>query len=686
VSGHRRGAGLRDRNRTFTGQGELMRRRLDVAGRNIRYSVFGFVLGISAPLGWTLIHLLLFPQPEKTIWGNIAGDVVKDAYSMALYAYMGIGTAMVMGVLGFFIGKAQDNLYENAQELNELHQEVASQKELFENRYKVLDTNIKNFHQISSRIQKSISVDEVLKLCIHGLHDILGYERVNLLMADDERANLDFVAATGSDGYDIHGVSVPLDERSGIIYRCFRERQLFLIDDIGKCPKEYYLQPPFNTIPPLRSKSFVICPIVVKGESVGIFGIDNKFSHRTLNDTDVDTILLLADQAASALTRIGLIKSIDTLTLELGKTFSELLQQQEHHSRNVFSLQNAVSSMTDSTSHIASASEGVMVSVGETSSAVGDISLAIDQVSRNLDSLADAVDKTVSAMEEINASLKHVEENTAVSHRVASEVRSQAEKGRTVVDETISALADIQDSVEFSYLGMCRLAENSSRIDSIINVINDITKRTNLLALNASIIAAQAGEHGKGFGVVADEIRNLSIQTGQSTGEITAIIEQIMHESRGAATNVTMTKDLVQKGVKLGMETGESLKVILASSQNAMDMTEQIKFSTEEQATSVRLVTQSMEDVSTMTSQIFNASKEQVNATQSIGKSIDAIKGMTREMVGATTRQVHDGSAIKKSVEAVGEMVLGIFEDLESRRAESSVVVKELEMMKEIAK
>jgi len=83
-------------------------------------------------------------------------------------------------------------------------------------------------------------------------------------------------------------------------------------------------------------------------------------------------------------------------------------------------------------------------------------------------------------------------------------------------------------------------------------VINDITKRTNLLALNASIIAAQAGEHGRSFGVVADEIRNLSLQTGHSTGEITGIIEEIMFESQQAADNITTSKGLVQRGVDVG--------------------------------------------------------------------------------------------------------------------------------------
>jgi methyl-accepting chemotaxis protein len=254
-----------------------------------------------------------------------------------------------------------------------------------------------------------------------------------------------------------------------------------------------------------------------------------------------------------------------------------------------------------------------------------------------------------------------------------------------VVQETIDSLAAIQKSVDLSYHGIKRLSDNSSRIEGIVNVINDITKRTNLLALNASIIAAQAGEYGKSFGVVADEIRNLSLQTGQSTGEITGIIEEIMGESRAAAENVSSTKDLVQRGVNLGQETGAALQVILDSSFRAMEMTEEIKTAAQEQAKSVNLVTQSIEDVSTMTSQIFNASKEQAKATKNIGRAIDSIKEMTEEMVGATGRQVNDGAEIRKSVDAVGGMVMGIFDDMEKRREESSSVMKELELMREIA-
>jgi methyl-accepting chemotaxis protein len=425
---------------------------------------------------------------------------------------------------------------------------------------------------------------------------------------------------------------------------------------------------------------------VVKGESIGVFCIDNRTSRRALNDSDVDTVRLFADQAASSITRINLLKAIDKLTVELGKTFTDLLRSRELATRNVRSLRSSVASLADNTAHISSSSESVMASVDETSSAVNEISVAIEQVTRNIDSLAEATDKSVSAMEEINMSLKNVEQNTALSHNLSSQVKNQADLSSKVVEETIAALSEIQHSVDLSYNGIKRLSENSKRIEGIVTVINDITKRTNLLALNASIIAAQAGEYGKSFGVVADEIRNLSMQTGRSTGEITNIIEEIMNEYRLADSNVTITRELSRKGVNLGQQTGDALRMIVDSAFRAMEMTEQIKISTEEQGKGVRMATRSIEGVSSMTSQIFNASKEQANATRSIARAIDSIKDMIHEMVSATGSQVHDGAEIKKSVDEVAKLFLGILDDMEKRRLESGMVVKELELMKEIAK
>ncbi|RNC68601.1 MAG: GAF domain-containing protein [Desulfuromonadales bacterium] len=656
-----------------------------INSRSKLYGLLGCALGISAPIGWTIIRLIFFADPDRPFYSQIFSDVFKDAFSISLYAYMGIGTAIVLGALGSYIGKTSDELHKRAFELDVLHQEVASQKEVFENRYRVLDSNIKSFHQISSRIQKSIDIDEVLRLCAEGLHDILGYERINILMANENRTSLSFVATVGTTDFNPRGVTLPLDLRSGVIYKCFAERQLYMIDDIGVYPADFKLKHPFDAISALRSKSFVVCPIVVKGESVGVFGVDNRTSRRALNDTDVDTIKLFADQAASAIVRINLLRAIGALTSELETTFADLMKNRDHYSRYVANLKDAVNSVADGTAHIASASESVLSSVDETSSSVNNIYVSIEQVSKNLDYLSESIDKSASAMEELNSTIKNVEQSAAISHQVSSTVKEKADSGRTVVEETIHALAEIQNSVDLSFDAMKRLTENSGRIESIVGVINDITKRTNLLALNASIIAAQAGEYGKSFGVVADEIRNLSLQTGQSTGEITDIIEEIMKESHSAAQNISASKELVRKGVNLGGVMGQSLEVIQESSVRSMDMTHEIKTATEEQARSVQLVTHSIENVSSMSSQIFKASKEQSDAAMSIVRSVDSIKEMTQEMVKATVKQVEDGSDIKQSVEAVGEMVTRIFEDMEVRREESSAVVRELEMMKKIA-
>ena len=640
------------------------------------------MLGIGAPIGWTFIRLLFFYDTTQSLLGQVLSDVFMSAKQLSLYTYMGIGTAFVLSTLGYLIGKNGDDLHERAVELDVLHKEVEAQKEIFENRYRVLDSNIKNFHHISSKMQMSLNLEEILLLCAEGLHDVLGYERVNVLMVTPDGSALRFVTSNGSENFDVDDVVLPLDGRIGVIYKCFTDRKVYLIDDITRYSEDYHLQPPYNNVGPLRSRSFILCPIVVRGETIGVFGIDNKSSHRALNDSDVDTIMLFADQVASAITRIKLLTSIDTLTSEMESSFAFLLSNREQYSRNVTNLKDSVDSVADGTSIIASASEGVMASVDETSTAVNEISVAIEQVTRNLDHLAGIVHQSASAMEQINCTISNVEQNAAISHEVSSQVKTQAEESMTVVTETIASLAEIQKSVELSYDAIKRLVENSTRIENIVSVINDITKRTNLLALNASIIAAQAGEYGKSFGVVADEIRNLSLQTGHSTGEITGIIKEIMSESKTAASNITTSKNLVHQGVDLGHSTGESLKAIFDRSVCSMDMTLQIKLATEEQVTAVQLVSRSMEDISSMTAQIFAASTDQAKATRSIARSVETIKDMAHEMVNSTSQQVEDGRKISLTVESVSEMVKEMFDNMEERRKQSADVIKELETMK----
>ncbi len=640
---------------------------------------------VVAPTVGALLHAIIFYQPGVSFWLQLIGEVTASPENVLVYTYIGVGTALFSTIAGYVLGKTMDQLSDRASDLERINAEAVSQMESFEERYRALDGNIRKFQRISTKIQKTLDIQEVMSLCAEGLHEVLGFERVNVLMADPERKNLHFLLATGSEGFEAEGVTLPLDQRTGVINKCFSEQKFYLIDDIGKCPQDYYLQSPYDTLKPLRSRSFVLCPIVVKGESVGLFGIDNAFSRRLANESDEDTIKLFADQAASAIMRINLLGAIDTLTSELDDTFSGFLQKQNEFSNTVYSLKAAIDSLFDGTARIAHASESVMSSVEETSSAVGQISFSIDQVTNNLNFLADTVDKSVSAMEEMHASIKNVEKNAAFSHEVSQQVRMQADAGKDKVGETIAALEEIQRSVEISFEGIMRLAENSGRIGNIVKIIKDITKKTNLLALNASIIAAQAGEFGKDFGVVAEEMRALSHQTGLITGEIAVIISYILNDSDTAAKNITFSKELVQQGVEIGHATGETLKIIHESAVRSMDMTEEIKIATEEQVKGVKLVTHSIEDVSAMASQIYTASKEQSGATKNIMRSIESIKDMALDMVKSTEAQVRDGSEIEASVESHVQTSEEMFANMELRRQQSVVVMEQLEVIKGVS-
>ncbi|HOP40270.1 MAG TPA: GAF domain-containing protein, partial [Geobacteraceae bacterium] len=309
-----------------------MKAQWKARNRGLKYAAVGFSMIVVAPAFWALLHTGLYYDATASFWSQLIGKITASPESILLYSYMGIGAALIASISGYILGKSGDQLRERAGELEELHEEVTSQKEMYEERYRVLDGNIMKFQHISTAIQKSLDISEVVNLCAEGLHDVLGFERVNILLADPERKNLHFLLATGSEDFDTEGVILPLDERIGVIYKCFAEQKFYSIDDIGKCPKDYYLRSPYDTLKPLRSRAFVLCPIVIKGESVGLFGIDNAFSRRLTNESDEDTIKLFADQAAAAIVRIKLLKAIDALTSELDNAFAGFLQK-----RDVFS-------------------------------------------------------------------------------------------------------------------------------------------------------------------------------------------------------------------------------------------------------------------------------------------------------------------------------------------------------------
>jgi len=660
----------------------MRRLKLQTVDHSRLYALFGVCLGVCAPLGWMSLRLLLFRQQGEPIWRQVVADVLQSAEHLTLYIYMAGGTAAVLALFGFFIGKASQQIHDRAHSLDELNQSIAQQKEEFERRFRDLNNGIKNFHAINTHIQKSIDIREVLRLAADGLHEILGYDRVNILMVNPARDALEFVASRGSGQDNVAGIVIPLDSRAGALYKTVSEKRLFLIDDITLMPEEFHLKPPCDAVVQLRSRSFIICPIVARDEVVGLFGVDNKVKRKELDDTDVDTVKLFADQVSSALTKINLLQAVETLTSQLERTFVELLKYRTDHAKVNLCLKQATSSTGEAIGEIAGAADVVRAAVDATHSAVGEISVSIDQVSQNIQQLADFMERSIAAMTQIAATIRSIEENGARSQTMSETVRMQAESGVDTVAGTLAGLREISGSVENAVSAISCLSQKGEEIDGITAVITDITQKTNLLALNAAIIAAQAGEHGRAFGVVADEVRSLSQETADSTGAIARIIDEIQSYTRHAVEHIGRTRGLVGEGIHRGELMEASLREILQSATAAMTMARDIRKATKEVAHSVEAVNRSIEELGEMSAQVSIASREQVQGTRSIARSIEQVKSMADDMVTATERQRENTSEIESAVTLVSDMASRIFAEMEERKQGSLEVIDRLERLK----
>lgn len=649
----------------------------------VRYALIGTCLGLFAPVGWLGVRYLLFAGPDAGLWAGTVGHAFGDAENLALLLYMGIGTASVFGAFGFRIGGSSQDLRNRAHDLDVLNRTIVEQKELFETRFCTLDDNLKKFHASNARIQRSVDRTEVLRLAAESLHLILGYDRVNLLHLDSDGTVLRFVASCAGGRCLPIGSGFPFDRRAGILYRSITENRLFLVEDIRQMPPDHRLSSPWSDVEQLRSRSFVICPVVVHGRPVGLLAVDNKVRQRVLTETDVDTVRLFASQVSAALGKIQLLEAVESLIGELQLTFAEMAKYRQQYEQLVTSLRHGATATTTAIGEIASSAEVVRTVVDDTSSASSEISMAIEEVSGSLERLQQFLEVAVSGMTEITSTAREIESSAGRSHVTSEQVLSHAAAGVQTVDDAFRGLQAIAGAVEQTGGVIDALANKSEEIDRIIAVIHEINQKTNLLSLNAAIIAAQAGEHGRSFAVVADQIRGLSQETMQSATGIESLVQEIRHLTMQAVQHIGATRQMVERDVRLGQETNHALSRIHDSSETAIDMTRDIRKATAEQVRSSQSISRSIEELGDMSTQLSHAAREQTQGIRRIVQSIEEIKTMAEEMARATARQSDATRGVDSAVDQVGMMGGRIFAAMAEREMQSYRVIEQLEALKQ---
>lgn len=231
----------------------------------------------------------------------------------------------------------------------------------------------------------------------------------------------------------------------------------------------------------------------------------------------------------------------------------------------------------------------------------------------------------VTSMGEMSSTVIEVAKNSSDAANSAKAATEAASDGGRKVQATIDGMNRISASVEESVKAIGELGRNSDQIGKIVAVIEDIADQTNLLALNAAIEAARAGEQGRGFAVVADEVRKLAERTTKATKEIAGMVKMIQSGTAIVVESMEEGTGEVKKGVELANSAGESLSKIVNLVQSVTEMVSQIATATEEQSAATEEITSNIEDIS-------NVSKETAEGAGRSSETVNKLKVITKNL------------------------------------------------------
>jgi methyl-accepting chemotaxis protein len=282
----------------------------------------------------------------------------------------------------------------------------------------------------------------------------------------------------------------------------------------------------------------------------------------------------------------------------------------------------------------------VSEAVSATASASSQISSSTEEMAAGAQEQTSQAGEVASAVEEMTKTILENSRNASVAADTAKNAKHNAERGMEVVAETVKGMKRIAEVVQLSAGTVRELGKSSDQIGEIISVIDDIADQTNLLALNAAIEAARAGEQGRGFAVVADEVRKLAERTTKATKEIAGMIKKIQSDTAGAVTSMEQGTGEVERGKDLADRAGASLQEIVGVSQKVTDMVTQIAAASEEQSSASEQISKNVEAISKVTGETAQGTQQIARAAEDLNRLTDQLQQLvSRFTVSASERR-----------------------------------------------
>ena len=364
--------------------------------------------------------------------------------------------------------------------------------------------------------------------------------------------------------------------------------------------------------------------------------------------------------------------------------------------RSVLSAADTVAALTQDAStralelhataeQVAHSTDHLFQSVEKTSSSTTEMDQSMREMSNRTDVLAGIGDEVLSFVTQMNATVDELRKSAHTTAEISRQVRVDAEAGGQAVGKTVEGINVNRDLTNSTAETLDALQRSVGQISQILSVIEDVANRTNLLALNAAIIAAQAGEQGLGFSVVADEIRELAERTRGSTKEISAIVKAVQSGSRQAVAKVHEGVQHAQTNVRLAEQASSSLTKIVESATRSYEMAIQIAQSLGDQAVASHHLHEVTSRMSDHIAEINRGTSEQARGTQLLAEEAERVREIAAQVKKATDEQSQAGRGITSALERIAEDAREMRDQLERQLRETDRIAEASRTMLDIA-
>ncbi|MBB1517779.1 methyl-accepting chemotaxis protein [Aquipseudomonas guryensis] len=277
---------------------------------------------------------------------------------------------------------------------------------------------------------------------------------------------------------------------------------------------------------------------------------------------------------------------------------------------------------------LASTTQSLQQSSNNLDNASGELNNIASRMTQGINEQFERTDQVATAMHEMSATAQEVARHAAEAAHAADDADNSARQGGKVMTSTIQTITGMRSEIANTAEVIRRLEADSGRIGKVLEVIRGIAEQTNLLALNAAIEAARAGEQGRGFAVVADEVRTLAQRTAESTAEINQIIDTVQTGAINAVRAIESGQNRSEEGVTQVTEAGEMLQRITGAVEAIRDMNRQIATAAEEQTSVAEDISRNLTEITA----IASSNQENVERTQSASQNLQNLSGELGEV------------------------------------------------------